>query len=674
MSSFQNVVCCLNPDCPQPLNPVERDACRACGQPLTLLLRGRYRAVKPIGRGGFGRTYLALDVDRLNTYCVIKQFAPQAQGTKSLNKALELFTQEAMRLNELGEHPQIPNLLAYFEQDRYLYLVQQRIEGLNLSQEIHRLGPLDEANVRTLLMDLLPVMQFIHDHKVIHRDITPSNIIRRKVDNRPVLIDFGVAKQFSETLLLQPGTRIGTEGYAPIEQLRSGQAYPSSDIYSLGATCLHLLTGCRPDGLYNPLEGRWMWREELAKVGTGVSPQMGQVLDRMVKDLISDRYTSAQEVLADLQSLPSLQGAVPGWVRQHKTDGRISTSSPPFGVGWSSPPSSPSPLPSGAETHRSAQGKAKGISKNKAASGRRQPVIPPKGSGWRCVRVLKGHGSWVTSVVFNPKTATLASGGLDDKICLWNLQTGVMLYSLVGHPRGVNGVVMSPKGQVLVSCGDDNTIKLWDLNAGTLLYTLSGHSRDVNAVALGPNGLLLASGGEDRSVRLWKTDKGTPLATMAGSAGIIKSVAISPDERWVVSGGLDNKVQVWSVGQGTLLKSLSGHFNSVNGVAISKTGKLVASASKDRTVRLWRLPQGELLKTMSGHSQDVNAIAFLPDSRTLVSGSSDCTVRIWDGELGELKHTLTGHTSSVTAVAVHRSGQLIASASTDKTVRVWQLF
>ncbi|HEY9887566.1 MAG TPA: serine/threonine-protein kinase, partial [Candidatus Obscuribacterales bacterium] len=318
------MICCLNPHCPHPMNRDTADACRSCGKPLVQQLRGRYQPVKLIGRGGFGRTYLAQDSDRLNAPCVIKQFAPQTQGTKSFNKAVELFNQEAVRLHDLGEHAQIPALLAYFEQDHYLYLVQQFIDGKTLIQEMLEQGPLDEAGVRTLLQDVLPVLDFIHRHSVIHRDITPTNLIRRDTDRRLFLIDFGIAKQFGEALSAEPGTRIGTEGYAPIEQLRGGQAYQCSDLYSLGATCMHLFTGRKPESLYDSMTGRWLWREALAKQNRTVSAELGQVMDRLVVDAVGDRFQTALEVIEALKTLPTLKGTVPGWVRRHPT-GSLST-------------------------------------------------------------------------------------------------------------------------------------------------------------------------------------------------------------------------------------------------------------------------------------------------------------------------------------------------------------
>ena len=301
------MICCLNAHCQKPLNSDGDQTCRSCGAPLVSALRGRYRPVRLIGQGGFGRTYLAQDKDRLNAKCVIKQFSPQVRTSNAMNKAVSLFNQEAMRLYELGEHPQIPALLAYFEQDSYLYLVQQYVAGHSLAQELYRQGPLREVQIRTILADLMPVLQFVHDHQVIHRDITPMNILRRKIDGKMVLIDFGVAKQLNAEIPAQPGTRIGTEGYSPIEQFRGGRAYPASDLYSVGATCLHLLTNTRPDYLYDPLNGEWIWQAQLTDQKRPLTPGLAAILDKMLKDLVNERYQSANEVLESLQRLAPIK-------------------------------------------------------------------------------------------------------------------------------------------------------------------------------------------------------------------------------------------------------------------------------------------------------------------------------------------------------------------------------
>ncbi len=184
---------CLNPDCLNQ-NPPNTNFCQKCGSKL--LLAERYRAVKIIGQGGFGRTFKAVDEFKPSQpFCVIKQFFPQAQGTQNLEKAAELFAQEAVRLESLGTHPQIPELLAFFTQDNRQYLIQEFIDGKNLQQELETVGAFNETQIWELLNDLLPVLEFIHSQQVIHRDIKPENIIRRpdysQKKGELVLVDFG---------------------------------------------------------------------------------------------------------------------------------------------------------------------------------------------------------------------------------------------------------------------------------------------------------------------------------------------------------------------------------------------------------------------------------------------------------------------------------------------------
>jgi Ca-activated chloride channel family protein len=293
---------CLNPNCKQPENPGNSLICESCGSQL--VLRDRYRAIKPIGQGGMGRTFLAVDMSQPSEpRCVIKQFFPQQQGTNNRQKAAELFRQEATRLEVVGKHDQIPELLAYFEQDDHQYLVQQFIDGENLAQELAQKGPFKEVEIRQLLQSLLPVLQFVHTQQMIHRDIKPENIIRNRRDGKLVLVDFGAAKYATETMLGRTGTVIGSAAYTAPEQAK-GKAVFASDLYSLGVTCIHLLTQIPPFDLSDTSEDTWVWRHFLK---TPVNKRLGSILDKMLQTGTKRRYQSAAEVLQDLngRSLPA---------------------------------------------------------------------------------------------------------------------------------------------------------------------------------------------------------------------------------------------------------------------------------------------------------------------------------------------------------------------------------
>lgn len=293
---FVSMTFCLNPQCQKPHNLQRAQFCQTCGSQL--LLGDRYRAIKPIGAGGFGKTFLGIDEYKPSKpCCAIKQFTPNLDSARTAQKASQLFLQEAVQLEQLGQHPQIPDLLAHFEQEGRQYLVQEFIEGQNLAEELTQEGTFNETQIRSLLNNLLPVLQFVHDRQVIHRDIKPENIIHRHSDGQLVLVDFGAAKIATATSLARTGTIIGSAGYAAPEQAL-GKATFASDLYSLGITCIHLLTQIEPFDLFDTREGRWVWRDYL--VNNPVSEHLGRILDKLLENAIARRYQTAQEVLKDL--------------------------------------------------------------------------------------------------------------------------------------------------------------------------------------------------------------------------------------------------------------------------------------------------------------------------------------------------------------------------------------
>ncbi|GAB4539472.1 MAG: hypothetical protein Tsb0014_29910 [Pleurocapsa sp.] len=288
---------CFNRDCPQPENLADAIICVSCNS--NLLLQNRYRALQLIGQGGFGRTFKGIDeLQPDKPYFAIKQFWVDNNGNRE--KAAELFESEAKRLQVLGEHPNIPKLQDYFIEAGEQYLVQEFISGENLAQELSTEGAWEEGEIRELLLELLPLLQYVHSQQVIHRDIKPENIVRRQGDRKLILVDFGAAKVVNEVTANKTGTVIGSAAYTAPEQLK-GKAVFASDLYSLGVTCVNLLTQVHPFNLFDSGENRWNWRDYL---GQPVSKQLGNILDKMLEGAINKRYQSAAAILADLQSKP----------------------------------------------------------------------------------------------------------------------------------------------------------------------------------------------------------------------------------------------------------------------------------------------------------------------------------------------------------------------------------
>ncbi len=267
------------------------------------LFRDRYEVLRMLGRGGFGVTFLARDTSLPgNPKCVIKQLCPKVSDESALVIARQRFQREAKTLSLLGHHSQIPLLLDYFVIGEDFYLVQEYIHGLTLARLIRRYGPMSENLVKHFLGEIIPILEYVHKHGVIHRDIKPQNILRCKQDGRLVLIDFGAVKE----QISQPGDSsirggttnfIGTVGFAPPEQFSLRPVF-ASDIYAVGVTCLYLLTGKAPlDFQTNLHTGQMKWREVVE-----VSDTFAQVLDKMLKISLPERYQSISALKVALET------------------------------------------------------------------------------------------------------------------------------------------------------------------------------------------------------------------------------------------------------------------------------------------------------------------------------------------------------------------------------------
>lgn len=276
------------------------------------VLQERYYTIRVLGQGGFARTYLAEDRGRFNELCALKEFQPAGTEGEALEKSRELFQREATTLYQL-QHPQIPRFQATFESDYRLFLVQEYVAGQTYREQIEtyrsQQTAFSETAVLQLFRSLLPVLEYIHDRGVIHRDISPENIIQRARDGMPVLIDFGVVKELATQVAtqVQPGTTttsppshtaVGKFGYAPIEQMQTGRAYPNSDLYAMAVTGLVLMTGREPHELFDDRELRWNWQPFVS-----LNPQFEAILTRLLATQPSERYPSVQALALDLNPL-----------------------------------------------------------------------------------------------------------------------------------------------------------------------------------------------------------------------------------------------------------------------------------------------------------------------------------------------------------------------------------
>lgn len=277
---------------------------------------GRYVVKRVLGQGGFGRSYLVEDSQRFGEPCVLKEFFPSNASKRSLQKALDLFKREAKTLYQIN-HPQVPKFLACFTQGQRLFIVQEYIEGVTYSQLLkqrRRQGQrFSEAEVTRWLTHMLQVLEYLHNLNIVHRDISPDNIIYSSDRNLPILIDFGLVNDAMNNLLAgqdddddeekvegRSATMVGKFGYSPPEQIQLGQCFPASDLYALGVTAIVLLTGQYPRELMDRNSLEWRWQQYVQ-----ISRPFIQILNRLIQQKPRERFQSARAVLEAVVALPS---------------------------------------------------------------------------------------------------------------------------------------------------------------------------------------------------------------------------------------------------------------------------------------------------------------------------------------------------------------------------------
>jgi WD40 repeat protein/tRNA A-37 threonylcarbamoyl transferase component Bud32 len=613
---------------------------------LEQLLNGRYQIVEKLGQGGQAITYKAKDTKTFDQICVVKHLLPARSTDPTLSEQAKhefweigkrLFAQEAEALAGLGYHPQIPRLLDQFVENREFYLVQEFIEGPPLSGELPPGKRWSENQVIQLLQEILSILDFVHNTNVIHRDIKPDNIIRRRLDNKLVVVDFGAVKlerQLTEVSSASRTSRtisIGTLGYVPSEQ-QDGKPIFASDLYALGMISIQALTGKNAAELMlnHKKRGEIQWHPLVT-----VSKELAEVLTGMVCCFPEDRYQSAKEVLRALNYNGSTIN-----------NGAYTPTEPPK------------------------------VSINYCTETVSQP---PKTQNWQCIRTLTGHATSARSVAISPDSQILASASDDNTVKAWHLDSG-NLRNTFKQQSGFfqreatcfTSVAISPEGQILASGCLDKTIKLWHLSNGNWIRDLKGHSDSVYCVAITPDSQTLVSGGREKIIKVWNLSNGQALRSLTGHADSVYAVAIGAEGQTLVSGSRDNTIKVWNLLNGKLLNTFTGHLDWVNCVAISLDGKTIVSGSNDNTIKLWNLGSGQLIRTLNGHSNWVTSVAISFNNSTLLSGSRDKTIKLWNLNSGELIATLTGHLESVCSAVLSRDGNTIASSSDDGAIKIWQ--
>lgn len=612
-------------------NSDRAECCQKCGTPLTAALSvqnpgaliDQYRIRRMIGHGRFGAVYAAEYKDQPQVKVALKEMF-------AIDSVRHLVS-EFFVLRHL-QHDHLPRYYDMFEVQGNGYLVMEFVPGQSLKDVLDKKrGPLPEAQVLGYLIQLCDVLHYLHTQQppILHRDIKPHNI-RVTPEGLIKLVDFGMFKQLGDGPASNPLPAL-TRAYAAPEQWNS-QASQRSDIYSLGATLYHLLSGYAPPSASRRIAQSSDPIPAIQQVNRRLSVHVAEAVMTALQLSAEQRYA---DVITLRQSL----------ITPYATHMCCAVAQPASACAVAMPAPVPVPPP---------------------------PPEPPGDVAEKPLRIFREHTAAVSCVVFSGDGTMFASASDDGCIHLRRVCDTTLMHVLHGHNSQVTDVAFSPTGEYIAS-GSNREWFLWHVQNGILLKTFKGFSSYVSSVAFSPDGSLLAGGSSDGTVWLWRVADGILLKTLWGHRDWVNSMAFSPDGSLLATGSSDQTIRLWSIPDGILRHDLHEHANEVTSVAFSLDGSLLASASWDYRVRLWDVAGGRVVRTFHDDHSLIYSVAVHPGGQIVASGNSNHVVQLWRIRDGNIVNEFRNHRDAVRSVAFSPDGALLASGGSDQSVQWWQV-
>lgn len=287
---------------------------------------------------------------------------------------------------------------------------------------------------------------------------------------------------------------------------------------------------------------------------------------------------------------------------------------------------------------------------------------------------LSGHTDWLSDVVFSPDGRYLATASFDNRVKLWDAQTGQELRTFDDHSRVVNGLAFSPDSRLLASGGSDGFIIVRDLETGERMAVINGNDGAVNSVAFAPDGVRLAAANANATVRVWDTQARRGLLHLRGHDAPVQDVTFNASGSYLASAGDDGRTIIWNMENGSPVYSANPSPDdpvAVNALAFSPDGNRVITAHNDGVARVWNFANEGLVFNLIGHASQVFDVAFSPDGQLMATASGDGKAKVWDATTGRTLYTLSGHNGAISAISFSSDGTQLATASQDTTARIW---
>jgi hypothetical protein len=606
--------------------------------PPELLNHPRYEILGTLGAGGMGAVFKArhLLMDRVVALKVIHRHLTTRPDL------VERFRNEVKAAAKLT-HPNIVTAYDAEQVENLHILVMEFVEGRTLDRILAEQGPLPPDEVCDYIRQAALGLQQAHEMGLVHRDIKPHNLM---LTPRGVvkILDFGLARlgrEASESRLTPVEGMMGTVDYMAPEQARTPQeADIRADIYSLGCTAYHLLTGVPPLGNRTVAEKLLAHQAgatvPLRQARPNVPAPLSLVVETMMARDPAHRYQTPAEVERALADV--LAGIAP----RRRSRRRVLTLLAAVGLGvpllgWGIWHNWPRRSPEPEEIRRLGEPAKKTWERvaispkcDRALVGLIDGTVAvwDLDEGREVIRWENAHKEQVMSVGVNWDGKTALSGARDKVVCYWDLQQRKLLRKLEGHQSWVRGVAFAPDGQRALTAGNDSLALYWDLATGGLIRPLIAHQNVVACVAVTGSGRVGVSAGWDQTVRIWDLFDGTEEHCCKGHTAPVISAVFTGDGQHIVTGAGDKTARLWSVETGKEVRRFEGHEGTVSCVCLTHEGRLLTS-SDDQTIRLWDMATAKELHCFRGHEDDVWSLAVTQDLKQVISGSKDGTIRFW---------------------------------------------